>query len=191
VMRDARRHGAVYHRTDTRWNARGAFLATRALLKEAAKRVPAIEPPPIEGVHLVRSPGFRGDLADAAKVVPDAGALVPLDAAGEAWTEEVDEVDVTTLRSQPMPAGSHLEGAVTPAPRVYEIAGAEDLPRAVLVGDSCCLALVPWLAERFRRLVFMRTPEPPLEAVELEMPDVLIHVTAERDLLEPPGASDT
>jgi hypothetical protein len=188
ALRDGRRHGALYFRTGTQWNARGAFLTTRALLKEAAKRVPSIQPASIDSVYLVRTTGFRGDLADRPKVTFGHGDLVPVaDREGDAWTEEVDEVDVTTLRSQQMPTSAHLGLEGAPAPLLYEIAEADDLPRAVLVGDACCPRLIAWLAEHFRRLVVMRTAEPPLDAIELEMPDVLLHVMSEDALL---GAAD-
>jgi hypothetical protein len=47
------------------------------------------------------------------------------------------------------------------------------------MGDSSCLNLIPWLAEHFSRFVFLWTTQPPYEALELEMPDVLIHVASE------------
>jgi alginate O-acetyltransferase complex protein AlgJ len=180
----ARDHGELYQRTDVNWNQRGAFFAYRALFKEAAKRVTGLEPIEVEEAGFVAVPGFSGDLADKPKVVLAGDELIPF-AREISWEEEgIQEADAAKLRSQRMPAPGHLEVPGEPLPRVYEIAGddAQQLPRAVLLGDSCCLNLIPWLAEHFQRLVFLWGPEPPLEAIELEMPDILLQVVSERGL---------
>ena len=57
------------------------------------------------------------------------------------------------------------------------------MPRAVLIGDACCLPLIQLLAEHFSRFVFLWTVDPPLEAIELEMPDIVIQVVSERFLV--------
>ncbi len=181
-LRRARRHGEVFNRTDSRWNHRGAFFGYRALLKEASKAVISLEPLLPAEATFVRVPGFRGDLAGKPKVsLVDDGFVE--DADHEQWEEDVDEVDASTLRARRMPAPEHLEVSPTRAPHLYEIADAEELPRAVVLGDSSCLQLIPWLAEHFQRLAFLWTSALPLEAIELEMPDVLFHVVTERFLI--------
>ena len=116
------------------------------------------------------------------------GEFSSVDDTGE-WKERIEVADVSRLRSLRMPAPQHLEVTPGRAPHLYEVDA--ELPRAVLVGDECCLALIPWLAEHFRRFVFLWTHELPLEAIELEMPDVVIHVVSERFLVHTPQAGES
>lgn len=183
----ARPRGPLFPRTDSNWSDRGAFFAYRELVKEAGKRLVDLGDPllPEEG-RFVRREGFRGDLAGKPKLAFAEGRLSPLREQDGAWEEEIDVADVGGLRSLRMPAPEHLEVTGDRAPRLYEIAEAPELPRAVLVGDAPCLGLLPWLAEHFRRFVFLWSAEPPLEAIELEAPDVVIHVVSERLLVNAP-----
>ncbi len=186
ALRDARTHGRIYHVTDSHWNDRGAFFGARALLKEAAKRVPGLRLPAPTEMRLVPRQGFRGDLADKPKVALVGQELVVCDEP-DRWTEEIETQDPRTLRARRRPAEEHLHVSATRPPQVFEISSAPELPRCMLVGDSFCLMLLQWLAECFSRLAFMWTPEPPPEAIEAERPDIVLHVKAERFLIARPG----
>jgi len=185
-LRDARRHGRIYHLTDTHWNDRGAFFGVRALLKEAAKHIDGLRLPSPADLRLTRRGDFHGDLADKPKVALVGRDLMPC-AEQDPWTEEIDVIDPRSLRARRRPPDEHLHVSATRPPQLFEIPDAPDLPRCVLVGDSFCLMLLPWLAECFSRLAFMWTPEPPLEAVTAERADLVLHVKAERFLIARPG----
>jgi len=185
ALLDAKHHGQLYHRTDTHWNDRGAFFATRALLKEAAKHVPTVEPPRLDSLELIARPGFGGDLADKPKVTLVGSELLALVDHGD-WSEDADVLDASGLRARPVTPEEHLHVSATRPPQAFEQPGPER-GRCLLVGDSFCLMLLPWLAEQFSRLAFMWTPEVPLRAVEQEAPDVVLHIKAERFLLARPG----
>lgn len=187
ALRAGRRAGHVFPRTDSEWSDRGAFFVYRQLMKEAGKRVIDLGEPLLPGeARFVPRPGFRGDLAESPKLVFADGRPVPLEEEGGPWEEEIEVADVSAMRSLRMPAPEHLEVTPGHAPRLYEIADAPELPRAVLVGDGSCPPLIQWLAEHFRRFVFLGSTELPLEAIELEMPDVVIHVVSERLLANAP-----
>jgi hypothetical protein len=194
ALRHAKGAAPLFDRTDSRWNHRGAFFAYRSLMKEAGKRVLALEPLLPEEAHFVTVSRFRGDLAEKPKFTLTDEGLVPADDDG-AWEEETEEVNVAELRAQRMPALSHLEVTGDRAPHVYEVPDAGGMPRGMLIGDSWCLALIPWLAEHFSRLVFLWTPHMPLEAIELEAPDILFYVVGERSLAQledvPPSEGDS
>jgi alginate O-acetyltransferase complex protein AlgJ len=183
ALRKGLEKGDVFPRTASVWSDRGAFLAYRELMKEARKRVISLEEAlPEDGLNLVRRQGFRGDLAEKPKFVYSGGELVA--ETGEAsWEEEIDVAFPSDLRSLRMPASNHLEVTLRRAPHLYEIADQPELPRAILLGDACCLPLIQLLAEHFSRFVFLWTHDPPLEAIELEMPDIVIHVVSERFLV--------
>jgi acetyltransferase AlgX (SGNH hydrolase-like protein) len=187
ALRAGRRAARVFPRTDSKWSDRGAFFAYRVLMKEAGKRLIDLDEPllPEEGRFLSRA-GFCGDLAEKPKLAFVDGGLAPLEEDDGPWEEEIEVADVSDLRALRMPAPEHLEVTPSQAPRLYEIADAADLPRAVLVGDVSCLPLIQWLAEHFSRFVFLCAAEPPLETIELEMPDIVIHVVSERLLVSAP-----
>lgn len=88
--------------------------------------------------------------------------------------------DPATLESLRMPAEAHLEIAGLPAPRVYKRDVAGDIPRVLLLGHPVIHELTPWIADTTSRLVVLSTPEPPLEQIELELPELVLHVLDER-----------
>jgi alginate O-acetyltransferase complex protein AlgJ len=188
VLRDARSHGEVYPRTDHHWNSRGAFFAAQALLREAHTQLPCIPPLSADAMRFIADPFFGGDLAEKPKVAIVDGAQVPVSDEGNQWSEVVERVDPRGLRARTVTPEPHLHVSPTRAPAVFERPDAAHLPRCLLVGDSFCLALLPWLAESFSRLAFVWTADPPLDLVELERPDLLLQVKSERFLLARPDA---
>ncbi|HWX86726.1 MAG TPA: hypothetical protein VNX67_00980 [Solirubrobacteraceae bacterium] len=181
VLHDASRHGAVFHRTDPDWNARGAFFAVRALLKEAHKRFPALRAPPLSNLHLRTVPDYRGPLADAPKFEPIDGELVAAELDVEA--EEGVAVYAHALCALRMPVESHLAEIGSTHLRVYNHPERVEDTRVAVVGDSAALALIPWIAEQSRRTTFFWTEAMPFTQLELEMPQVVLHLIRESDLL--------
>lgn len=170
VLSHARRYGDVHLPQDERWSALGGLHVQRALVKRAG--VPGLRPTPLARAR------FAGTLE------PPPADLAPLPVVGPSEDGVEPEaplgIDPATLRSQRVPAASHLDADGHVAPRVYERADAGDLPRAVLVGDPSAQALAPWLAEVTSRLVVFAQPEAPLVPIELEHPAVVFHVLEER-----------
>jgi hypothetical protein len=148
-------------------------------MKEAAKRAPALKPPPLGALHVTRQPGYRGQLADAPiERLEGAGLVVgEFDFLGEDGVG----IDPASLRAQRMPIERHLAGAEVHV-RLLASEDAGLSPRLSVVGDGACLPLLPWLAETVARTTFFWTPTPPMEPVELELPDVVLHLIRYRDL---------
>jgi hypothetical protein len=179
-LRDAARHGRGYNRTDADWNARGAFFAARALMKEAAKRNAELRPPAMADLHVSPAGGYRGVLSTATTFADVDGELVAIDL--DAPAEEGVTVDAWSLQALRMPVEPVLAGAPEVHVRVYAHPDAEAPVRAAVVGDAACLPVVTWLAEKTQRTVFFWAPSPPIEQVELELPHVLLHLVHEREL---------
>jgi hypothetical protein len=59
--------------------------------------------------------------------------------------------------------------------------------RCIVFGDSFTYALLPFLAESFRRMVFTQLATVDHELVKSERAEVVISVLNERFLIEPPG----
>jgi SGNH hydrolase-like domain, acetyltransferase AlgX len=182
VLHDAARHGVVFHRTDPDWNDRGAFFVVRALLKEAHKRFPALQAPPLSNLHLRTVPDYRGPLADAPKFESIDGELVAAELDVE--VEEGIAVDAHALHALRMPVESHLASIGSTHVRVYSCPDRLEGTRVAVVGDSAALALVPWLAEQSHQTTFFWTHSLPLAQLELELPQVVFHLIRESNLGE-------
>ena len=180
VLRDCKRGGSPYHRTDADWNDRGAFFVARALLKEAHKRAPALRPLPISELHVRPVPGYRGTLADAPKLRAEGEDLIECDL--EVPSEPGIALDPSRLRSLRMPVEAHLAQASNTHLRVYATPEQDEEARVAVVGDEAALSLIPWLAERTSRTTFFYSRELPLAQLELELPRVVFHLLRESDL---------
>jgi hypothetical protein len=181
VLRHAHRHGPPYHRTDADWNDLGAFFVTRSLLKEAHKRVPALCPPALADLHLRPVRGYRGTLAGAPKSELIDGEPIACEA--DIAAEDGIAIDSSQLRALRMPVESHLAQAGPTRTRVYACPAHEQDGRVAVLGDLGALSVVLWLAESTRRTTFFSSATLPLAQLELERPQILIHLMRETDLL--------
>ena len=189
VLRDVTAGQQVFHRTSSGLNADGGLWVARALLREAAKVLPAGEAVAVSAPMGPRAP-FRGDLAGRRRYIykDDSFLALPWDEVPAAtFTEFARGPDPARLRARRVPAEPHLRGAGPAEPLVFENTHGGSL-RVVLVIPETALAVVPWLAESVRRLVVFVADEPPLEPVELELPDVVFHVIDEAAAYGPPQA---
>lgn len=172
ALADGRHHGDVFLPRDEEWSAFGALHVQRALVKRAG--LAQLRPTPLAEARF------------APRLEPPADALARLPILGPAADDGEpvvpDGVDAHALLAQRVPAAEHLEAPGQPPARVYERAGGAKLPRAVLAGDLCIHAVVPWLAEVSSRLIVFSTPRLPMVPIELEFPDVVFHVLEERRL---------
>ena len=159
----------IYHRTDTHWNDRGAFVAYRIIIEAVRRQLPAV--PPAwqrsdfeavsryeEGQDLAGMMGLKSDLRE------DVLALEP--------------------RRQRLARVVEPAGAAPNAEEgrlVTEIPGSA-LPRAVIFRDSFVTALVPFLSEHFSRAVYLWQDDFDAEAVVKEHADIVIQEIVGRHL---------
>ena len=149
----------IYHRTDTHWNARGAFVAYRHIVDALAQDVPALRPPERSAFEpaAVRSAGL--DLA---------GML--------GLTEVLDEDDLILVRRRPGTA--RIIEPPHPNPRLMHPRIVTEAPnggpRAVVFMDSFGAGLVPFLSEDFSRVVYLWQTNLDPQVVLQEQPQVVI-----------------
>ena len=182
-LRRAKRQERVYQRTDTHWNARGAFVATQCAATALNGWFPAVRP--------LR----RSDYAD---VVEDArgGDLAGILAVADQYHEErLDLRPLAPPRSRrvadvPLPSAPPDWPDETKACFATEC-DAPDLPTAVVLQDSFGDALRPFLSEHFRRAVYQDGRRMLLDwkLVDHEKPDVVIYELVERVLVPLPAAT--
>jgi alginate O-acetyltransferase complex protein AlgJ len=159
----AHKEEGLYYRTDTHWNARGAFRAAQALIERERHRWPQLEPLRSEDFEFTMQPKADGDLATMLSM-----------------TGKLDDLEVDCRRRDGDRA--RLLGSVTEMnERVYEQTGAKGL-RVLMFGDSFGAGLARPLAEAFGRLYFSNSarlgyqPTLPIS----EKPDLVILEVVER-----------
>ena len=152
----------VYHKTDTHWNQMGAYAAYRATLERLSTLLPALadaEPRAVEygqqrvpGLGLASLVGLEPVLLEedlTAELIHPRARIV---------REYRPRYDQRVRRQSPFAHG-------VPDP---------SLPRAVMFRDSFGSALVPYLSEHFRRILYVWERDVDPFLVDREKPDIVI-----------------
>lgn len=178
----------LYHKTDTHWNDRGAFVACRALLEEIREVVPRVRAMD-RGLFMdIDQDASGGDLAGQvglADLLRERWLrLVPVSPPKAVFTPSLEsQSGHFRVRSDPHHV-SVIDGNELPA-----IAGAKP-PRAVVFRDSFGTAMMPYIAEHFSRVRFEWVAEGFVPGiVEEERPDVVVQEITERFLMRLPPAA--
>ena len=166
---DQKARERVYHKTDTHWNERGAYVAYQAIIDALRRQRPSVPAAwPRADFELVSKRSEAGDLS---------GML----GLKRALQEE---------RLLMQPTRPRLARVVEPAGArptdeqgrlVTEIPGST-LPRAVIFRDSFVSPLVPFLSEHFSRAVYLWQKDFVPEQVLEEGADVVIYEIVGRRL---------
>jgi alginate O-acetyltransferase complex protein AlgJ len=155
----AKARDRIYHRTDTHWNDRGAFVGYQSIVDALAEEVPALRPP------------SRGEFER--RVVQSPG----LDLAGMlGLTEVLREEDLVLVPRRP--ATARILEPQNPNRRLMHARIVTEAPnrgpRAVVFMDSFGAGLVPFLSEDFSRAVYLWQNNMDPQIVEQERPQVVI-----------------
>jgi alginate O-acetyltransferase complex protein AlgJ len=149
----------LYHRTDTHWNDRGAFVGYQSIVDALAEAVPSLRPASRSAFEPRAVPSAGLDLA---------GILGLTDALGEEDLVLVPRRPATARIVEPQHPNRKLAHAriVTEAPNRG--------PRAVVFMDSFGPGLVPFLSEDFSRVVYLWQDNMDPQVVQQERPQVVI-----------------
>jgi hypothetical protein len=173
LLRQARQRELIYRLGDTHWNDRAAHAVYEAILTPLAERFSTLKPEPRERFTEHRVVCEGGDLAGMLGL-----AATPRD-------ERIELTPLTPRRAVRADAGMQLREKrrrEQEPPSAWEVDDAS-LPRAVVLHDSFGLNLKPFLAEHFRRSLFLWLPTLDEEVLQRERPDVVIQEVCERFLL--------
>jgi alginate O-acetyltransferase complex protein AlgJ len=169
---EAKERERVYHITDAHWNDRGAYIGYQYLTAALAHWFPNIQPLPRSAFQEATHEQNGGDLAtmvDLARVRHEIWLdLLPLSSRRAHRLEE----GVIRPRKAEFPLGKPF-ATECDDPR---------LPRALMFHDSFSLALQPFLSEHFRRIAYIWHDDFHPDAVEAELPEVVIQQLLERKL---------
>jgi hypothetical protein len=172
-----REKGAIhtYHKTDSHWNQLGALVGAREILRRLRPRFHALSVPSLEAYEIrvrARVPG--GDDARIFRIY------------GEDYREDLVVVTPRDpVHARPVEGSPPLDPFVNKRrERVLKLeTGNESLPTAVVFHDSFMHAMMPVLAEQFRRVVFAHTDGAIDEQlVALERPDIVVSLMLESRL---------
>lgn len=158
---DAKRQVRLFQKTDTHWNAHGAYIGYRTVIEALRLQVPAIPPPrPLSDFReeTRRIPGM--DLAGMMGLTRVLGEedlrLVPRDGHRYVVRE---------------PKGNIVEAG---EPRIVTEIPGSNLPRAVVFRDSFMSAMAPFFSDHFSRVVYLWRNDFAVEEIEKENPDVVL-----------------
>jgi hypothetical protein len=168
ALRRAKSRERIYHRTDTHWNDRGAYVAYAQILSSLSGSLPNLRPIPPEMFepHHVRSDG--------------------LDLARMMGLTRVLEEDNLTLDWRRPPAAQIVEPLAHSFDdadgRVVTVLRDASRPRAVVFHDSFASALMPFLSEHFSRAVYLWQYNVDPDLIDIEQPDIVIQELVGRRL---------
>jgi hypothetical protein len=172
-LRDAKARERVWQMTDSHWNARGAFIASQAVIERVRAFYPDVPPLTRDDYDAREEMGLGGDLSgilDLRDVLLENHQQLVLRGPARAQAAAAN----VAFDPNRLDAWAHPKATEIDDPKA---------PTAVMFRDSFGTAMLPFLSERFRRIVYIT--EYPLDPVvlERERPDIVILQIVERRLL--------
>jgi hypothetical protein len=166
---EAKARERIYHQTDTHWNDRGAQVAYQRIIEAVRARVPSTPPA-----------WTRSDFEPVERTVEglDLAAMMGL-------KRVMRETDLALQPRRPRRARVVEPAGAGPMDELgWLVTEIDDpaLPRAVIVRDSFCSRLVPFLSEHFSRAVYVWQNDFDANLVGQERPDVVIQEIVGRHL---------
>lgn len=162
----------LYYRTDTHWNARGAYQGYREIVHALSAGFPALSPRPRSDYESVSAPRPGLDVACMLGLSDRFG-----DTAHDLVDRNPPAVHKLALECR-MPTGTPEWQRPFATERDVPV-----LPRGVLFHDSFNTALAQFLPQHFRRLACVWKYTLDRGVVEREHPDVVIQELVERSLM--------
>jgi alginate O-acetyltransferase complex protein AlgJ len=157
----------LYHRTDTHWNDRGAFVAYTTVMQALGRSVAG-------------EPAQRAAFDDARVMTAGMDLARMLGLSAHLPEEDLPLVPLTPRRSrvaEPRQSRQNLEVA-----RLVTEQADSSRPRAVIFRDSFASALIPFLSEHFSRAVYLWQHNMAPDVVMAEQPRVVIQEWVGRHL---------
>jgi hypothetical protein len=164
ALNAAKEEERVYHRTDTHWNALGAYVGYRNILEAVGMK-----------------PRPRSEFEEREAVTPGMD-LAGMLALGRWMHEDNLMLIPRTPRLARVTEPAQFDPGFNEARIVTEIPNSR-LPRLLMFRDSYANALIPFLSEHFARAVYMWQYEIDPDLIAAEHPDYVIHEWAGRRLM--------
>lgn len=180
-LRQAKTNMLTFHRTDTHWNDYGAFIGYEALLMALAQQRPELKPLPLDAFEIRHSPQPGGDLAvmlaqEHSLVETDHITLTPKPPRGIIKAKADSTLSVKTQKKENDPAILVSENPAANG-------------TVVMFRDSFTIALQPFLAQHFHRILYVWQHDWNVPFIEAQQPDIVIDEIVERSFYRGDPAS--
>jgi hypothetical protein len=171
TMTAAKTLGILYYKIDSHWNMLGAWVAQQKILERLSEAFPVATVRPLSEFKISHFNKTTGDLTNLLGV-------------SAAFLDDDILLESREPRREPFKT-SYVSGTL----RGFATEVKDDrLPRVLVFGDSFMDDyLADFLAEHFRKAIFLRSSEFDPILVERENPDLVITETAERNLTRAAG----
>jgi len=178
---EAKRTGIDYLKTDSHWNAFGAFIGYRALIQALSRQFLGLEPLPVDAYQWRAVAYPPGDLVALAGNVSCQGAACQ-ETAGVAALSAAAQPDLKPT-VDPDPALDRTAGDGTPCfERICRTHNDQANGKALLFRDSFAESWYPLLGLHFRDVIYDWRYRWNWTLIERERPDVVIDEMLERFL---------
>lgn len=169
-LRHAKESGQAFHVTDTHWNDFGAFVGYQSLITALAAQRPDLKPLRRDAFEQQHSQQPGGDLAVMLGQEQSLRETNHITFVPKPPLSAINARVDTNLFLSGRAVGSGLPVTDNPAAP----------GKAILFHDSFALALQPFLAQHFNRVIYVWQHDWDVRLIEQEKPDVVIDEVAER-----------
>ena len=165
----------LYRKTDSHWNDLGGFYGYQAIIDYLRRWYPHMHPATLGDYSIGWVPFSEGDAAVELGLQDQYEEMVP-------QLRPLNRIPVSYLDSST--AGTPdtrvmKDVIITECPRA-------DIPKVVILRDSFCYMLTPYLSQHFGRAVYLWEFGFNAKAIAQEHPDLVIQERVERVLFDPP-----
>lgn len=161
----AKKNGLLFYKTDSHWNTLGGYFAYRQIINKLDKDFPGAFKP-IQLRSMERYTKER-EIFGLTRMLD-----YPID-------ETTNEVKVSKVRSRQKANQLNLNHRKNAEMR-FSVRGKKK--KAVIIRDSYSIALVDFLKEHFKEVVFIWTPKLNKKMILEENPDIVIYEVVERNI---------
>jgi len=162
----AKKHGLLYHKTDTHWNTFGGYFAYRQIMNILNKDFP--------GEFIPMPLSYMERYSDEKTI---SGLTRMLD---YPIHESTNEVRVLNVRSKAQAKELNMKHHRKDAEIRFK--APKKKRKAVIIRDSYSIALVDFLKEHFEEVVFIWTGKLTKDIILKEDPDIVIYQVVERNV---------
>jgi len=161
----AKKHGLLYHKTDTHWNTLGGYFAYRQIMKALNEDFPSeFKPMPLSYMERF---GIEKTVFGLTRMLD-----YPIN-------ETTNDVKVLNVRSRKAALQLNMKHRRDAEMR---FTAPKKKRKAVIIRDSYSIALVDFLKEHFKEVVFIWTPKLNRDMILAENPDIVIYEVVERNV---------
>jgi hypothetical protein len=178
AMFEAKKRLRPYHKTDTHWNAYGAYEGYRAIVERLREQFPDLEPIELEPGDFVKRKAPGGDLARSLSMQME---LTEIEINPKDWKPSCAEYLI-------LPGDAHRNERFS---KEFGTRCEKGKLRVLIFRDSYILAMVDYLSDTFEYVHYYPASPVPLDGmlkvIEQHDPDIVIEERSTRWLRKPYG----